>query len=140
MKLEGTDGGGFDIGPSGLRDLMAAIDEADVIFWNGCLGVIEDPRYRVGSSMIVDYLTSQTGKQVIIGGGETASLFAGTSNEHIYLSTGGGALLEHIQSVVTQSPTVPGLALFAEFNERERKMSSERSPARKHVWAGGVSN
>jgi glyceraldehyde 3-phosphate dehydrogenase len=108
-----TGGGGFDCGPQGLRDLMAMIDAADVIFWNGCLGVIEDPRYRVGSAMIVDYLLAQTGKQIIIGGGETASLFAGKEAEHIYLSTGGGALLAHIQSSVLGSPTVPGLAPFS---------------------------
>mmetsp|Transcript_19763 Transcript_19763/g.39524 ORF Transcript_19763/g.39524 Transcript_19763/m.39524 type:complete len:751 (-) Transcript_19763:106-2358(-) len=107
-----TGGGGFDCGPQGLRDLIAEIDAADVIFWNGCLGVIEDPRYRVGSAMIVDYLMAQKGKRVIIGGGETASLFKDREADHVYLSTGGGALLAHIQSSVLNTPTVPGLAAF----------------------------
>jgi len=105
-------GGGFDVGPQGMRDLIAEIDQADVIFWNGCLGVIEDPRYRVGSAMIVDYLLAQTGKKVIIGGGETASLFVGKDEPHVYLSTGGGALLAHIQSCVMDKETLPGLAVF----------------------------
>ena len=141
VKIEGGNGGGFDIGPAGLRDLMAEIDAADVVFWNGCLGVIEDARYRTGSSMIVDYLLAQTHKSVIIGGGETASLFVGLKAEHVYLSTGGGALLEHVESVVMGKPTVPGLALFAEFNERERRLSGAGacpdSPVRK-VWTGSM--
>ena len=111
-NLVANGGAGFDIGPTGLRDLMAAIDEAEIIFWNGCLGVIEDPRYRVGSQIITDYLCSVSGKQVIIGGGETASLFAGRVEPHVYLSTGGGALLGHIESQVNGKAAMPGLAVF----------------------------
>jgi glyceraldehyde 3-phosphate dehydrogenase len=145
IVLGGENGkdGGFDIGPAGLRDLMGEIDAADVIFWNGCLGVIEDSRYRVGSKMIVDYLLAQTSKQVVIGGGETASLFAGIADDapHVYISTGGGALLEHMESIVMQKPTVPGLACFGDFTERERRLSisgsAANSPSR-NVWSGSI--
>ena len=83
---------------------------------------------------------AQKNKQVIIGGGETASLFVGLDAEHIYLSTGGGALLEHIQSVVMQTPTVPGLQLFAEFNERERRLSQGEGSPKRRVWTGSICN
>jgi phosphoglycerate kinase len=114
VPIADGDRGGFDIGPAGLRDLMAEIDAADIIFWNGCLGVVEDSRYRVGSAMVVDYLVAQTHKSVVIGGGTTASLFAGIKAAHVHLSTGGGALLALVESVVCGSPLAPGLQLFAE--------------------------
>ena len=41
------------------------------------------------------YLEKMIYKKVIIGGGETASLFS-QDFEHIYVSTGGGALLEYL--------------------------------------------
>jgi phosphoglycerate kinase len=112
-SVEAIGGGGFDIGPAGLRDLYREIDNANVIFWNGCLGVIEDDRYRTGSRLITDYLLSQTQKTVIIGGGETASLFAGQNAPHIYLSTGGGALLGHLAAEVNGTAPLPGLGIFA---------------------------
>jgi 3-phosphoglycerate kinase len=33
---------------------------------------------------------------------------------HVYLSTGGGALLEHIESEVTGTPALPGLSIFVQ--------------------------
>jgi len=105
---------GFDIGPVGLRELMNEIDNANVIFWNGSLGVIEDDRYRNGSQIIVDYLKSYCKeKVVVVGGGQTASMFVNSEERHIHLSTGGGALLGHIRAqLLLDRNSLPGLTLF----------------------------
>jgi phosphoglycerate kinase len=97
-----------------MRKLQKMIDECDIVLWNGSMGVIEDDRYVVGSQELVEYLNYQTEKNVIIGGGETASLFNNNSiTSHIYVSTGGGALLEYIQ-LKAIGKHLPGLEIFVE--------------------------
>jgi len=104
----------YDIGMKSMRKLQKMIDECDIVLWNGSMGVIEDDRYIVGSQELVEYLNYQTEKNVIIGGGETASLFNNNSiTSHIYVSTGGGALLEYIQ-LKAIGKHLPGLEIFVE--------------------------
>ena len=58
----------YDIGDKSMKQLMLLVDEADVIFWNGSLGVIEDERYKIGSTNLVEYLEKFCkNKKVIIG-------------------------------------------------------------------------
>ena len=103
----------YDIGSKSLTKLKEMIDQSDIIFWNGSLGVIEHEEYSRGSKQVVEYLEMSKNKLVIIGGGETASLFQNTaSNKHIYVSTGGGALLEYLQNKVLYGKLVPGLDIF----------------------------
>ena len=108
----------YDIGDSSLDDLKKLIDEADIIFWNGSLGVIEHNEYCKGSLKLLEYLYKQTHKKIIIGGGETASLINNDlkqkcqSFEHIYISTGGGALLEYLQNKLLYNKTLIGLDIF----------------------------
>ena len=101
----------FDVGPQSLTDLFGLIDKSDIIFWNGSLGVIEDERYSINSKELVKYLKKATSKRVIIGGGETASLFNDDNDDpdHIYVSTGGGALLEYIQHKILYGVNIVGL-------------------------------
>jgi len=102
----------YDIGDKSMKQLLSLIDEADVIFWNGSLGVIEDERYKIGSTNLVRYLEQCIkNKKIIIGGGETASLFYNKS-EHIYMSTGGGALLEYLQDKILHGKNIVGLDIF----------------------------
>lgn len=107
----------YDIGTNSLDKLLRMIDQSDIIFWNGSLGVIEHDVYRKGSNILVDYLKGAKNKRVIIGGGETASLFLDKSTQtdiqkHIYISTGGGALLEYLQNKILYNKLVPGLDIF----------------------------
>jgi phosphoglycerate kinase len=103
----------YDIGIHSLSVLYKQIENADIIFWNGPLGVIEHETYRFGSMKIMEYLESLKNKQVIIGGGETASLFK-NQLEHIYVSTGGGALLEYLHDKIIYNKFIPGLDIFVE--------------------------
>ena len=105
----------YDIGSKSLTKLKEMIDQSDIIFWNGSLGVIEHEEYSRGSKQVVEYLEMFKNKLVIIGGGETASLFQNNNkseNKHIYVSTGGGALLEYLQNKVLYGKLVPGLDIF----------------------------
>lgn len=103
----------YDIGIHSLSVLFKQIEQANVIFWNGSLGVIEHEVYKNGSIQLVQYLESLKNKKIIIGGGETASLFNNNHN-HIYVSTGGGALLEYLHDKIIFNKFIPGLDIFVE--------------------------
>ena len=96
IDVKNSDYNLYDISEKAIQCLISEIDEANIIFWNGPLGVIEHEVYKKGSIRIASYLKTLKNKKIIIGGGETASLFDKENND-IYISTGGGALLEYIQ-------------------------------------------
>jgi glyceraldehyde 3-phosphate dehydrogenase len=101
----------YDIGPNSLNELFDLIKDVDIIFWNGSLGVIENEIYRSGSMQLIHYLETLDEKTIIIGGGETASLFK-NKNSHIYVSTGGGALLEYLQNKILYGKNLIGLEIY----------------------------
>tara|TARA_Y100000813_G_scaffold198293_1_gene185939 strand:- start:41 stop:2185 length:2145 start_codon:yes stop_codon:yes gene_type:complete len=85
----------YDIGMKSILELSALIDEHDVIFWNGTLGVVENNWYSCGSKTLIDIL-NKSNKKVIIGGGDTAGFVNNYTHSFYYVSTGGGASLEFL--------------------------------------------
>jgi len=104
----------YDIGDKSYNELIELIDDSDIIFWNGSLGVIEHDYYKKSSINLVNYLKSKTSIQVIIGGGETGSLIEDKNNinSNIFISTGGGALLEFIQEKLNNNKNIIGLSIY----------------------------
>ena len=104
----------YDIGTSSLNKLLELVDNSDIIFWNGSLGVIEHDIYKNGSLRLIHFLNNTENKTIIIGGGETASLLDNKDNKNnkIYVSTGGGALLEFLEKKIKTNNTLVGLELF----------------------------
>ena len=103
----------YDIGRNSLEWLKYYIQSSDIIFWNGSLGVIEHEDYKKGSLELLDFLFNQKNKTIIIGGGETASLIIDKNNlGNIYVSTGGGALLEYLQNKILHNKTLVGLEIY----------------------------
>lgn len=88
----------FDAGMNSLFELDALVQQSDLIFWNGTLGVVENDLYKQGSSTLVDRLTkaSVNGKKVIVGGGDTGGFVNKFNHNFYYITTGGGATLEYI--------------------------------------------
>jgi len=82
-----------------------------VVFWNGSLGVIEHDFYKNSSLELVSFLESNKQIKVIIGGGETGSLVS-DKNSNIYVSTGGGALLEYLQQQFNYGTNIPGIKIY----------------------------
>lgn len=101
----------YDIGPISKAELFAMVSEVDIVFWNGSLGVIENDFYSQSSIQFVKFLESAKNVKTIIGGGETASLI-NNKDSNIYVSTGGGALLEFLQLKFNSGINLPGISIF----------------------------
>jgi glyceraldehyde 3-phosphate dehydrogenase len=103
----------YDIGPKSKVKLFNLILESDVVFWNGSLGVIEHNFYKNSSIELVKFLESNKQISTIIGGGETGSIVSNKSGEsNIYVSTGGGALLEYLENQFGSGTNTPGISIF----------------------------
>ncbi|MGV8172187.1 MAG: phosphoglycerate kinase [Candidatus Woesearchaeota archaeon] len=86
---------GLDIGHESVQLFKDYINKAKTIFWNGPLGYFEIPKFATATSEIAEYLAN-TGKVVVIGGGDTEDAILPWKHKFTHVSTGGGASLEFI--------------------------------------------
>ena len=87
----------FDIGMQSIIELNNLIEKYDTIFWNGTLGVVENKMYSYGSTTLMNMLMN-SGKKVIVGGGDTACFCNRHAHNFHFVSTGGGASIDYISS------------------------------------------
>lgn len=92
---------GLDCGEKSIKLYQEAISEAKTILWNGPPGVFEMDKFANGTKKTMDAAVeaAQSGKIVIIGGGDTATVAAnyGVEDKLSHVSTGGGASLELLE-------------------------------------------
>ena len=107
---------GLDIGPGTAAAFADEIAGAATVFWNGPMGVFEDPRFAAGTSTVAEAVAS-TNAFSVVGGGDSASALKkfGLDGEVDHLSTGGGASLEFIEK-----GDLPGLAALREAAARQK--------------------
>jgi phosphoglycerate kinase len=86
---------GLDIGHESVQLFKDYINRSKTIFWNGPLGYFEIPKFAESTNEIAEYLAN-SGKIVVIGGGDTEDAIAPWKNKFTHVSTGGGASLEFI--------------------------------------------
>lgn len=89
----------LDIGPKSVSQFGVAIREAKCIFWNGPMGVFENPMYAKGTFAIAKHVAENSQALTIVGGGDSVSAVtqAGVSDKLSHVSTGGGASLEYLE-------------------------------------------
>ncbi len=89
---------GVDIGPLTVEEIRSAIADAASIFWNGPLGVVENPLFAWGTDQ-VGHLLSESKAIKVVGGGDSAAALQklGLADKMTHISTGGGASLELIE-------------------------------------------
>jgi phosphoglycerate kinase len=89
---------GVDIGPGTAGDFADRIAEARTVFWNGPMGVFEDPRFEAGTRAVAQAVVDTAGFTVV-GGGDSAAALAqfGMDGGVDHVSTGGGASLELLE-------------------------------------------
>ncbi|KAI9761407.1 MAG: hypothetical protein M4579_001057 [Chaenotheca gracillima] len=92
---------GLDSGPKSVELCNKTIAKAQTILWNGPPGVFEIDAFAKGTKATLDAAVdaAQSGKIVIIGGGDTATVAAkyGVEDKLSHVSTGGGASLELLE-------------------------------------------
>lgn len=92
-----------DIGPKSRADFVAALASSRTVFWNGPLGLAEDPRFADGTREVLGSLASLPGFHVAAGGDSARiAQMLGVEGGFQYVSTGGGAALEFVEG--TQLP------------------------------------
>lgn len=89
---------GLDIGPETARQYAEILKKAKTIFWNGPLGVFEQPQFAEGSFAVARAVADSEAVS-IVGGGESLAVVkkAGVEDRITHLSTGGGAALEFLE-------------------------------------------
>ncbi len=101
---------GVDVGPQTGAAFGGAIRDAGTVFWNGPMGVFENPAFAMGSRLVAEAVAACEG-YTVTGGGDTAATLAGFGLERSvdFASTGGGASLE-----LLEGKTLPGIAALVE--------------------------
>lgn len=104
---------GLDCGDKSIALFKKTIDNAKTILWNGPPGVFEMKAFEKGTRATMDaaVAAAQSGKIVIIGGGDTATVAAqyGVEDKLSHVSTGGGASLE-----LLEGKDLPGVSALSE--------------------------
>ena len=91
----------LDIGEETEREYTAHVKDAKTVFWNGPLGLFEQPEFAHGTQAIARAMADATtrGAITVVGGGESVQAIEqlGLADKITHVSTGGGAALELIE-------------------------------------------
>ena len=100
---------GLDIGPDSELAFAGVIEQAQICFWNGPMGVFEMERFASGTRAVASALSKVQGLSVVGGGDSAAAVRAlGFSESDFgHISTGGGASLEYLEG-----KSLPGLEVL----------------------------
>ena len=101
---------GLDIGPETAAAFASEIESAELLLWNGPMGVFEMAPFAAGTQTVADAVAECTGFTVV-GGGDSAAAVRrfGLGDQIDHVSTGGGASLEFIEQ-----GDLPGLRALRE--------------------------
>jgi len=97
----------MDVGETTIDVFARALQDCQMVVWNGPMGVIEMPPFAHGSHRLAGVLVNLGEATTIIGGGETAAVVeqVGLASRFSHVSTGGGASLEFLEG-----KELPGVA------------------------------
>lgn len=90
----------MDIGPRTVTIFTAKLRKAKTVIWTGSLGVFEFPRFRNGTTAIVELLAKLEATKVIAGGSIAEAIEElGLTDKMSHVSTGGGAALRLFEGI-----------------------------------------
>ena len=92
----------FDVGSGSFDEWAGILKRSKLVVWNGPLGFMEKG-YTEGTKKLITILY-KTKAHVIIGGGDTLEYLPSGVPKNIFISTGGGAMLDYLSL-----KTLPGV-------------------------------
>ncbi|KNX42824.1 Phosphoglycerate kinase [Roseovarius tolerans] len=100
----------LDAGPQAVARIIAAIDAAKTLIWNGPLGAFEIVPFDTATNATAKHAAERSRDGALIsvaGGGDTVAALnkAGAAEDFTYISTAGGAFLEWMEG-----KDLPGVA------------------------------
>jgi len=86
----------IDIGPKSAEEFAKIIEEAEMVIWNGPMGLCEVEEFANGTEIVAQAVASA--RKSVVGGGDTiaAANKFGLLDKYSFVSTGGGAMLEFL--------------------------------------------
>lgn len=104
---------GVDIGPATVKKFKHILSKANMVVWNGPMGVFEISDFAKGTEEIARSLADITSKGTVtvVGGGDSAAAVKKykLADKLSHVSTGGGASLEFLEGKV-----LPGVAALTD--------------------------
>ncbi|MDP4008019.1 MAG: phosphoglycerate kinase [Candidatus Peregrinibacteria bacterium] len=100
----------LDLGSNTIDRCVEILSNAEMIVWNGPLGVYEFPQFMEGTKRIAEAIAANKNATTVIGGGDTVDAVnkLGISfKEYTHVSTGGGAMVEFLEGKV-----LPGIEVL----------------------------
>jgi len=90
---------GLDIGEKTIKNYTEILSQAKTIFWNGPMGLFENPLFAKGTLAMARALADNQGAFSLVGGGDSVSALnkSGLADKISHVSSGGGASLEFIE-------------------------------------------
>lgn len=92
----------LDVGPESFEEWDKIVKASKLVVWNGPLGYIE--KGFIGGTKKLISILNNTKAEVIVGGGDTLDCLPQRLPKNIFVSTGGGAMLEYLVK-----KTLPGI-------------------------------
>ncbi|MFC1558469.1 phosphoglycerate kinase [candidate division KSB1 bacterium] len=94
----------LDIGANSIKAFSEEINKAEMILWNGPMGVFEMNNFESGTKAVAEEIASATDKGTvsIVGGGDSVAALKkfGLTDKMTHVSTGGGASLEMLEGKI----------------------------------------
>jgi len=86
----------IDIGPKSAEEFAKIIEEAEMVIWNGPMGLCEVEEFAKGTEIVAQAVA--LARKSVVGGGDTiaAANKFGLLDRYGFVSTGGGAMLEFL--------------------------------------------
>jgi len=90
---------GLDIGNLTIKRFKSTLDTAKTIFWNGPMGMFENPQFNNGTLSIAKIISQLGHAYTLVGGGDSVNAVkqSNLTESFSHISTGGGASLEYIE-------------------------------------------